>query len=143
MNLVTCFVVDVSFCCTQVVFIAQGQTRHQVQEYASKCPVLFVRGDVVFRWCLFLAHTYRNEAGFPGLDPDVVRSYRGVNGVPECLVESAVVATDENEADQLRAAHLLPCMGYAATRFGAVEDPGEVCTLSTPWIRAKTRDLMS
>ena len=108
-----------------MVFIAAGQTRRQVQEYASKCPVLFVRGDAVFRWCLFLAHTYRDHQGLPVIDRDVVRSYRGVNGVPECLVDSAVVAADEAEVDDLRATHLLPRVGYAATRFGATEDPGD------------------
>jgi len=114
----------------QVVFIAAGKTKKEVAEYASKCPVLFVRGQEVYKWALLLAHTYKDVQGIPPVDVEVLRSYRGVNGVPECLVESAIVAGNEEEVEQLRAAHVLPRVGYAATRYGADEDPGEA------WLQA-------
>jgi len=103
----------------QVVFIEAGSTLEDIAEYASKCPLLYVRGDEVFKWALMLAHHFKGFAGLP------VSIDRGMRGVPASLVRTAVVARSEDEVEELHTAHLLPRAGYAATRFGAAEDPGE------------------
>ena len=116
----------------QVVFIEAGSTLHDIAEYASKCPLLYVRGDEVFKWALMLAHHYKGFAGLPvSIDQGIMQSYRGMHGVPASLVRTAVVARSEEEVEELHTAHLLPRVGYAATRFGATEDPGKTWGLLT------------
>jgi len=107
------------------VFIAAGTTRAEVIDYASKCPLLYVRGDEVFKWALMLAHHFSGFDDMPvSFNQDVMQSYRGVHGVPACLARTAVVASNDQEVDELQAAHLLPRAGYASTRYGSAEDPG-------------------
>ena len=113
------------------MLIAPVKTAEELKETCRKSSALHVRSQPVIRWALFLT---RNEGAAqriaasgltpPQLNHDMLQVLHSrPDGPPEVLVQNAVHASTEDEAEAILNAFHGDREGYAAARAGRPEDP--------------------
>ena len=101
----------------QVMFVAPAATPEDLRRLAAQTRCLTVRPRVIALWAEYLAprHRVQLDAGFMGVLRDMA------DHVPDVLVDTALHAQDEAEAEELAETFERGRAGYARTRHGNEE----------------------
>ena len=109
----------------KVVFMAGSRSHDELRAAASRAPALRVCGRHIIAWAPYLAACYRRH-GLCDADVDdtVLRTYESVDGVLPELLDDALHASSDAEAESLANECWDIRRGYANQRQGDAADTG-------------------
>lgn len=85
----------------QVVFLAPASSKDEIARLAEDARALHVNGRNIVAWAQHLAEHYQQCVPGAQLCHDSLRAYEQLDGVPDELIANAIVARDDEEADEL------------------------------------------
>ena len=105
------------------VFLTHCRTREQVQDMAHGTPALLVRGPRVVAHArrLIAVYTARFGEGAVRVDEDVCLALGRLAGVPQSILDYAIIPQTDEEADELVERFRQRRSGYTRAPFSSEE----------------------
>lgn len=110
--------------------MAPAAERADIAAMARNSPALRVHGPSIVRWVRHLARVLDSRPELYAslgitMDEGRLEVLEQLNGVPEAILGACMHAVDEEQANLLQRTFNQGREGYAQTRCGREEDPGE------------------